>query len=122
MEYIKACVYRAVTPHIRGNTRIAIVKKANVLRKDNKAETFPFDKAVNIEEVKIFKPQNIKPIEKSLKPSVARWNTLLLLSANIFTIIDPPKYDIANIPNEVKKINRKQEFNIRFCLPILSLP
>ncbi len=45
--------------------------KPNVLNKDKTADTFPFDRAVNIAEVKIFNPQNKKLYANIEKPFTA---------------------------------------------------
>ncbi|CCL27656.1 hypothetical protein BN175_2300005 [Clostridioides difficile T23] len=46
--------------NIFGSINKPIVINPNVRRKDNIAETLPFDNAVNIDEVKILYPQKIK--------------------------------------------------------------
>lgn len=46
--------------NIFGNINKPIVINPNVRRKDNIADTFLFDNAVNIDEVKILYPQKIK--------------------------------------------------------------
>ena len=45
----------------------------NVRKKERTADTFPSDNAVNIAEVKLFKPQNKKLYEKIVKPFAAIW-------------------------------------------------
>ena len=47
--------------------------RPNVRKKERTADTFPFDKAVNIAEVKLFNPQNKKLYEKIAKPFAAIW-------------------------------------------------
>ena len=49
-----------VIPQIWGNSRMPPADRPNVRRKERAADTFPFDSAVNIAEVKMFKPQNRK--------------------------------------------------------------
>ncbi len=60
-----------VIPQIRGNRRIPPASSPNVRINERAAETFPFDKAVNIADVKLFKPQNRKLYEKIVKPFAA---------------------------------------------------
>ena len=49
-----------VTPRNTGRTNNPIIINPNVLKNEIVADTFPFDKAVNIEDVKIFIPENKK--------------------------------------------------------------
>lgn len=59
------------TPQMWGNSRMPPASKPNVRKKDRMADIFPFDSAVNIAEVKLFRPQNRKLYEKITKPFVA---------------------------------------------------
>ena len=58
---------------MRGSNWMPTVSRPNVRKKERTADTFPFDKAVNIAEAKLFKPQNRKLYEKIVKPFVAIW-------------------------------------------------
>ena len=49
-----------VTPKTFGNVSNNTVISPKVRRNDKIADSFPFDKAVNVAEVKIFSPQNRK--------------------------------------------------------------
>ena len=49
-----------VTPKRAGSISSSTVISPNVRRKDRIADSFPFDNAVNMAEVKIFSPQNRK--------------------------------------------------------------
>ncbi len=49
-----------VTPQIFGNVSNSTVISPKVRRNDKTADSFPFDNAVNVAEVKIFNPQNRK--------------------------------------------------------------
>lgn len=49
-----------VTPKIFGNVKSSTVISPKVRRKDKIADSFPFETAVNMAEVKIFSPQNRK--------------------------------------------------------------
>ena len=49
-----------VTPKRLGNVSSNIVISPKVRRNDKIADSFPFDNAVNVAEVKIFSPQNRK--------------------------------------------------------------
>ena len=60
-----------VIPQIRGSNRIPPASRPNVRKKERIADTFPFDNAVNIADVKLFKPQNRKLYEKIEKPFTA---------------------------------------------------
>ncbi len=60
-------------PQIWGSNRMPPVSRPNVRKKERTADTFPFDNAVNIAEVKLFKPQNRKLYEKIAKPFAAIW-------------------------------------------------
>lgn len=60
-----------VIPQIGGSSRIPTASRPNVRKKESTADTFPFDNAVNIAEVKLFKPQNKKLYEKIVKPFAA---------------------------------------------------
>ena len=63
---------------IKGSVDIEITINAKVLKKDNIAEIFPFERAVNIPDIKMLNPMNKKDIENNFIPSVAILNTLLL--------------------------------------------
>ena len=56
------------TPHISGNIDKNKNMNKNVLKNDMSADTFPFDKAVNIAEEKILKPHNKKEYMKIRSP------------------------------------------------------
>ena len=58
-------------PQIRGSKRIPAVKRPKVRSRERTADTVPFDKAVNMAEVKMFRPQKRKLNEKTAKPSAA---------------------------------------------------
>ena len=58
-------------PQIRGSNRMPPASRPNVRKKERIADTFPFDNAVNIADVKLFKPQNRKLYEKMVKPFAA---------------------------------------------------
>lgn len=60
-----------VNPHILGKSNIPPASKPNVRKNDRIAETFPFDNAVNIDDVNMFRPQNRKLYEKIVNPSAA---------------------------------------------------
>jgi hypothetical protein len=60
-----------LTPNNNGNTHSPVNTKTNVLSSEMKADTFPFERAVNNMEVKILIPINKKPIENIRKPSMA---------------------------------------------------
>ena len=60
-----------VTSQNWGSIKIKAVINPNVRKKDIIADTFPFDNAVNIADVKLFKPQNRKLYEKIVKPFAA---------------------------------------------------
>ena len=49
-----------VTPKISGNVSNSTVISPKVRRNDKIADSFPFDNAVNVAEVKIFSPRNRK--------------------------------------------------------------
>ena len=51
-----------------GNTSIDITTNTKVLRNDIIAETFPFDRAVNIDEANKFIPMNKNDIENIRRP------------------------------------------------------
>ena len=53
--------------------QIPPASRPNVRKKERTADTFPFDNAVNIADVKLFKPQNRKLYEKIVKPFAAIW-------------------------------------------------
>ena len=60
-----------VIPQMRGSSRMPPVSRPNVRRNERTADSFPFDRAVNIADVKLFKPQNRKLYEKIANPSAA---------------------------------------------------
>ncbi len=60
-----------VIPQIPGSKRIPPASSPNVRKNERTADTFPFDKAVNIADVKMLNPQNRKLYEKVVKPSAA---------------------------------------------------
>ena len=60
-----------VIPQMRGSSTIPPASRPNVRKRERTADTFPFDNAVNIAEVKLFKPQNRKLYEKIVKPLAA---------------------------------------------------
>lgn len=60
-----------VIPQRRGSDRMPTASRPKVRKKERTADTFPFDSAVNIAEVKLFKPQNRKLYEKIVKPFAA---------------------------------------------------
>lgn len=57
-----------VTPKIFGNVSNSIAISPKVRKKEIIADNFPFDKAVNAAEAKIFNPQNRKAKEKIKNP------------------------------------------------------
>ena len=60
-----------VIPQRADSSGIPPAVSPKVRRKDKNAETFPFDNAVNIADVKIFRPQNRKLQEKIRSPFAA---------------------------------------------------
>lgn len=70
-----------------GRTKSEVVISPNVRKKDIAADTFPFDSAVNIAEVKILPPENRKLNEKTVKPFLAISKTFSLFFANIFAML-----------------------------------
>lgn len=60
-----------VTSKNLGSIKRKAVINPNVRKKEIIADTFPFDNAVNIADVKLFKPQNRKLYEKIVKPFAA---------------------------------------------------
>ncbi len=60
-----------VIPQMCGSRRIPPASSPNVRRNERTADTLPFDKAVNIADVKLFSPQNKKLNEKIVKPFAA---------------------------------------------------
>ena len=53
------------TPKIFGNILMPTAKNINVLSKEIKADTFPFEKAVNIPDENILIPSTKNPIENN---------------------------------------------------------
>ena len=49
-----------VIPQKRGNKRMPPDSRPNVRKKERNADIFPFDRAVNMAEIKMFRPQNKK--------------------------------------------------------------
>lgn len=57
-----------VTPKKLGNISNSTVSNPKVRRNDKIADSFPFDNAVNVADVKMFSPQNKKLKEKIKNP------------------------------------------------------
>ena len=66
-----AASHRPASPQNRGRSKIPPPSRTKVRKKERRADTFPLERAVNIAEVKIFRPQNKKLYEKTEKPSAA---------------------------------------------------
>lgn len=81
-----------VTPKRLGNVSNNTVINPKVRRNERKADSFPFDNAVNVAEVKIFSPQNRKLKEKIKNPFLAISCIALIIS--ILHIV-PPLFDAA---------------------------
>ena len=60
-----------VISQIQGSNRMPPASRPDVRKEERTADTFPFDNAVNIADVKLFKPQNRKLYEKMVKPFAA---------------------------------------------------
>ena len=56
------------TPKIFGNILMPTAKNINVLSKEIKADTFPFENAVNIPDENILIPSTKNPIENNKNP------------------------------------------------------
>ena len=78
------------TPKNLGKINSPITKKTKVLSKESRAEILPFEKAVNIPDAKILKPERRKPMEKILKPFNAISNKLEPFLANRLMSISEP--------------------------------
>lgn len=61
---------------------MAATRNTKVLKKAKRADNFPFDTAVNMDETKRLNPPNRNPAEKIRIPSYASAYTVSSLSAN----------------------------------------
>ena len=72
-------------PIILGNTKTNITIKKSVLKNEINAEIFPFDKAVNIPDAKIFIPCGLNEIPNKRSPTFVSSNASLPASKYIPT-------------------------------------
>ncbi len=89
---------------------------------DITADSFPFDNAVNVAEVKIFRPQNRKLNWKTMNPFFAISQTGVPLSEKQPTKEDPKIYENPKIKMEIEIMNRIQMKNTFFNCTLSCFP
>ena len=89
-----------------GKTETPIKTRTNVLNTEISTEILPLEKAVNIEEAKIFIPTVKKLVEKILNPSNVRKNNSLSLPVKILIMLGASAKESPNVKTEAKIMNR----------------
>ena len=97
-----------------GSISSATEIKTNVRNVDIIADTFPLDKAVNVAEANILKPQNKKLIGKIRNPCLAIRYTSVPFGEKILTNGEPSSIAIANIKIEIVQIKSRHIRKIFF--------
>ena len=100
-------IHIPMTPKYCGSISNATEIKTNVLRVEIIADTFPFDRAVNVADANILKPQNKKLMGKIKKPCLAIWYTDVPFAEKILTSGEPSSIATANTNMEIVLIKSR---------------
>ena len=120
---ITTASHTPTTPINSGRMSSSTSISPNVRRKDNTADSFPFDNAVNTAEVKIFSPQNRKLNGKNQNPVLAISYTGVPFSEKKLTRGKPKTTAKPKITMETRMMNQFHPFrDVRLCCTDNLLP